>query len=93
MGGHRFVVAALLLLVAACGNNPPTVIDGSSPATFERSAAEARRDIPDADRLVYDAALKNPPGARYGDTQLEKDELARQVYHGMTGRQVVDAGR
>ena len=88
----RAAVAALLLL-AACGGGDPTIIDGTSREAFERTAAAARRDLPDADRLAYDAALKNPPGARYGDTQAEKDALARQSYHGMTASQVVDEGR
>jgi hypothetical protein len=88
----RAAVAALFLL-AACGGGQPTIIDGTSKETFERTAAAARRDLPDADRLAYDAALKNPPGARYGDTQVEKDELAREAYHGMTASQVVAADR
>ena len=88
----RAAVAALLLL-AACGGGDPTIIDGTSREAFERTAAAARRDLPDADRLAYDAALKNPPGARDGDTQAEKDALARQSYHGMTASQVVDEGR
>ncbi len=84
---------AAFLLIAACGGVQPTIIDGSSKEAFERTAATARRDLPDAERLPYDAALKNPPGARYGDTQMAKDAPARQVYHGMTAGQVVDAGR
>ena len=84
----RAAVAALLLL-AACGGGQPTIIDGTNPESFERTAAAARRDLPDADRLAYDAALMNPPGTRYGDTQAEKDALARQMYHGMTATQVV----
>lgn len=89
MGEHRFAVAALLLLAAACGNRQPTVIDGSSTAAFKRSAAEARRDIPDADRLVYDTALMNPPGKRYGVNEAETAALARVVYDGMTARDIV----
>lgn len=85
----RLVPAALLLLAAACGNKQATVIDGASPAAFERSAAEARRDIPDADRLVYDTALMNPPGKRYGDSETETAALARLVYNGMTAAEVV----
>lgn len=86
-------VAAALLLLAACGGGQPTIIDGSSKEVFERTSAAARRDLPDADRLGYDAALKTPPGSRYGDTQIEKDTLARRAYHGMTARQVIDSGR
>jgi hypothetical protein len=84
----RAAVAAILLL-AACGGGEPTIIDGSSEESFERTAAAARRDLPDADRLVYDAALKTPPGSRYGDTQMEKDARARQLYDGMTAQQVL----
>jgi hypothetical protein len=82
--------AAALLLLAACGAKQPTVIDGSSPEAFERTTEAARRDLPDAERLDYDAALKSPPGTRYGDTPAERDALAREVYNGMTARQVVD---
>jgi hypothetical protein len=83
-------VAAALLFLAACGGRQPTVIDGSSPDAFERTTQAARRDLPDAERLAYDAALKDPPGARFGDTPMQKDALARQAYNGMTARQVVD---
>ena len=77
-------------MLAACGARQPTVIDGSSEASFERTTELARRDLPDADRLDYDAALKKPPGTRYGDTEASTAALARQTYDGMTARQVVD---
>lgn len=89
---RRWLVAALALSSAACAESP-TVIDGSSPDAFESSVAEARRDIPDADRLDYDAAIKNPPGKRFGDSEAEVEALARQVYDGMTGKQVVAGHR
>ena len=85
------LAAGLLVLAAACGKQP-TVIDGSSPEAFASTAAEARRDIPDADRLDYDAALKNPPGRRFGDTPAEVEALAREVYDGKTARQVLEIG-
>ncbi len=88
----RAAVAAFFLL-AACGDGRSTIIDGASKEAFERTAAAARRDLPDADRLDYDAALKNPPGARYGQTQTEKDALARQMYNGMTAHEVIGSGR
>ena len=79
----------LLLFAAACGQEP-TVIDGSSRQAFEETTAQARRDIPDADRLDYDSALKNPPGRRYGQTEAEIETIARETYNGMTAREVVD---
>ena len=89
----RAVAAAVALLAAACGNSQPTVIDGSSPGQFEATAAQARRDLPDADRLDFDRALKNPPGRRYGLTETEIEQLARQSYDGKTAREVLDEGR
>jgi hypothetical protein len=83
-------VAAALLLLAACGAKQPTVIDGSTAQAFEVTSQAARRDLPDADRLAYDRAIKNPPGKSFGDSEAEVAALARQVYDGMTARQVVD---
>ena len=82
--------AALIMLAAACGNKEPTIIDGSSKESFVRTTEQARRDIPDADRLDYDTALKNPPGKSFGDSEAEVTELARQTYNGMTAEQVID---
>ena len=86
----RAAAAALIMLAAACGNKEPTVIDGSSKEAFVRTTEQARRDIPDADRLDYDTALKNPPGKSFGDSEAEVAELARQTYNGMTAEQVID---
>ena len=89
----KAAAAAVALLAAACGNHEPTIINGASPAVFEETAAQARRDLPDADRLDFDTALKHPPGRRYGQTEAETQLLARETYNGMTAREVVDAGR
>ena len=74
------------LALAACSDKPPTVIDGSSPHAFERTAARARGDIPDADRLVFDRALKTVGGRWHA---ADPDELARVTFNGMTAQQVV----
>ena len=87
----RSAAAALLLLTPACGQEA-TVIDGSSSQAYQETSARARRDIPDADRLDYDTALKNPAGRRYGQTEAEIEAIARETYNGMTAREVVDAG-
>ena len=86
-----FAAALLVILASACGNKEPTIIDGSSTEAFAETTAQARRDIPDADRLDFDAALKRPPGSRYGDTEAETEALAREVYNGMTAEQVLEA--
>lgn len=86
------MAAALVVLtvVAAC-SKAPTVIDGTSPAAFEKTTEKARRDLPIKDRLAFDAALRNPGGRRFGQNDVEA--LARQAYHGMTADDVVADAR
>ena len=74
------------VLVAACGEKEPTVIDGSSAESFERTTAEARSDLPDSDRLVFDRAIRTVGGRRHS---ADPEELARVTFDGMTARQVV----
>ena len=84
------VAFAVLAVLSAC-SKAPTVIDGTTPATFEKSAEKARRDLPIKDRLVFDAALKNPGGRRYGNNDMQS--LAREAYSGMTAFDVVADAR
>ena len=79
------VLAALLL--AACQGREPTVIDGNSAESYERTVAAARRDLPDADRLAFDRAIKTIGGRRY--LTRDPDALARVTFDGMTAAQVV----
>lgn len=83
--GLRAALAALLL-AGAC-SKAPTIIDGSSPQLFEETTRKARRDLPIKDRLVFDAALHNPGGRRFGGE--DADTRARQAYHGMTAFDVI----
>jgi hypothetical protein len=76
-----------LLLVAGCGQQKPVVIDGSSRESFERTTAEARRQLPDADRLVFDRALRTVGGRRMAAP--DEAALARVTFDGMTAHQVV----
>ena len=78
-----------LLLVSACDATEPTVIDGTSPESFERTTREARRDIPDADRLVFDRALRTIGGRRHAVRDAEA--LARVSFDGRTAGEVVAA--
>jgi hypothetical protein len=75
------------LLLAACSDRPPTVIDGSSPQAFERTTAEARRQLPDADRLLFDRAIRTIGGRRH--SERDPAALARVTFDGMTAAQVV----
>ena len=84
----RWSAGALLLSVAACSARPPTVIDGSSQERFELTSAQARRDIPDADRLLFDRALRTVGGRRMAER--DTDALARVTFNGMTAAQVVE---
>ena len=75
------VFAALL---AGCGPQQPVVIDGSSQQSFERTAAEARRQLPDAERLVFDRALRTVGGRRMANRDTQA--LARVTFDGMTAQ-------
>jgi hypothetical protein len=75
-----------MLLLAACSAQEPTVIDGSSPQAFEATVKQARRDLPDADRLVFDTALRTIGGRRHS---ADPQALARVTFDGMTAAQVV----
>lgn len=77
----------LLAVLASCERPEPTVIDGSSPQAFERTTQQARRDLPDADRLHFDRALRTVGGRWHGARDQER--LARQSFDGMTAEEVV----
>ncbi len=77
-----------MLMLAACSEGEPIVIDGSSPEAFERTTSEARRDLPDADRLVFDRALRTIGGRQH--SARDQDKLARVTFDGMTGAQMVE---
>jgi hypothetical protein len=83
----RAVAAALLLLLGACERERSVVIDGSSPQAFERTTAEARRQLPDAERLLFDRAIHTVGGRRHAER--DPAALARVTFDGMTADQVV----
>ena len=82
----RAVALSLAFVLAGCGKTEPTVINGSSQESFEQTAKAARRDIPDADRLVFDRAIRTIGGRRHS---ADPDALARVTFNGMTGAEVV----
>ncbi|MDQ3483098.1 MAG: hypothetical protein M3448_06810 [Pseudomonadota bacterium] len=84
----RAFAAFAMLMLAACSEAEPTVIDGSSPESFERTTSEARRDLPDADRLLFDRALRTIGGRQH--SARDPDQLARVTFDGMTAAEVID---
>ena len=83
----RWLPAIVALGLAAACSKTPTVIDGSSPETFAETTEKARRDLPIKERLIFDAALHNPGGLRFGNK--DPKAMAREAYHGMTAFDVV----
>ena len=84
---RRAFPALLILLAGACSDSEPTVIDGASQEAFERSTRQARREIPDADRLDFDRAIRGVQGRRFAADDAQA--LARVTFNGMTAKQVV----
>ncbi|MEO7188041.1 MAG: DUF6694 family lipoprotein [Sphingomicrobium sp.] len=76
-----------MIVIGACGSSEPVLIDGSSQQAFEKSAQAARRDIPDADRLIFDRAIRSISGRRHANR--DPQALARLTFDGMTAEQVV----
>jgi hypothetical protein len=81
------MVVALLLLLIACTEQSPVVIDGSSAESFDRTSAEARRQLPDAQRIVFDRALRTVGSRRY--SERDQAALARVTFDGMTATQII----
>ena len=79
--------AFLLLLLAACEKSAPVTLDGSSPQAFEKTRKAARRQIPDADRIVFDRAIRAVGGRRFANE--DPKALARTTFDGMTAAQIV----
>ena len=78
----RFAGLAALALLSACAAREPTVI----AEAFQRTTKEARRDLPDADRLLFDRALRTIGGRRHS---ADPEALARVTFDGMTAAEVV----
>jgi predicted helicase len=83
--------ALLLVFTPACEKEQPVVIDGSSQESFERTAAAARRQLPDTDRILFDRAMRTVGGRRHAER--DPAALARVTFDGMTAEQVVEDAR
>lgn len=85
------LAAALLLILSSCGSDEPVLIDGSSQEAFDESVRKARRTIPDADRLIFDRAIRTVGGRRFAER--DPQALARITFDGMTAAEVVEDQR
>ena len=82
-------LAALAIVgaLAGCSDAPPTRIDGSSAEAFARTTEKARRDLPVADRLMFDSAIATVPARRYANQ--DPAASARIAFDGLTAAEVV----
>lgn len=83
----RGAILAGAFALAACSDAEPVRIDGSSPKKFEESVAAARSDLPYADRLTFDRAIRTIGGRRHANR--EPDALARLTFDNMTAAEIV----
>jgi PBP1b-binding outer membrane lipoprotein LpoB len=81
------LISTVALLLAGCSPQQETVIDGSSPEEFAKTAKQARRDLPVTDRLAFDTALRTIGGRRHA--VRDPDALARTTFNGMTAAEIV----
>ena len=87
----RLAAFALVAGLAGCSEAAPTRIDGSSAQAFARTTTAARRDLPVADRLMFDSAIATMPSRRYADH--DPQAKARVAFDGMTAADVVATER
>lgn len=81
------MLAALTFLPGCESQQQPVVVDGSSAQAFERTVADARRQLPDGARLTFDRAIRTVGGRRMATRDTAA--LARVTFDGMTAREVV----
>jgi hypothetical protein len=84
---RRAAAIAALLISSACAQQDPTIVDGSSTEAFDRTTEQARRDLPAADRLAYDRALRTVGGRSF--SARDPAALARVTFDGMTAAEIV----
>lgn len=88
MDRRTLIAAALLASTAsACQQQQKVRLDGSSEAAFAQTTTLARRQIPDADRLIFDRAIRTVGGRRLAERDARA--LARVTFDGMTAEEVV----
>ncbi|MCK8458232.1 hypothetical protein [Sphingomonas faeni] len=88
------ILLSACLLVSACGvgASAPTVIDGSSAATFDQTLRAAKADLGPKDRLKFEAALSEFKARTFAkaNSRQEYQRLLRKGLDGLTAPRVVD---
>lgn len=85
------IVIACSLVIACSENKAPTVIDGSSEASFESTLAAARRDVGPKDRIKLEAAIREFQAQMFAkaDNRQEYQRLVREGMDGLTAPGIV----
>lgn len=87
------LLPSICLILSACGlgNTSPAVIDGSSPAAFDRTLGAAKADLGPRDRLKFEAALTEFKAHMFAkaDSRVEYQRLVRDGLDGLTAPQIV----
>ena len=88
----RLSLVSLCLILSACGGaTSPTVIDGSSQATYKATLKAARGDVGPADRIKLEAAIHEHEARMFAkaDNRQEYQKLVRQGMDGLTAPAIV----
>ncbi|MDB5685218.1 MAG: hypothetical protein JWM75_2916 [Sphingomonas bacterium] len=90
---RRLFPLAACIALAACsfGQDEPTVIDGSSQATFDETLGAARRELGPNDRVKFEAALTEFRAQMFAkaDSRAEYQRLIREGMDGLTAPRIV----
>jgi hypothetical protein len=88
------ILLSACLLATACGvgDSAPTVIDGSSAATFDQTLSAAKADLGPKDRVKFEAALSEFKARAFAkaDSRQEYQMLLRKGLNGLTAPRIVD---
>lgn len=91
---RTLILLPACLVASACGVGPsaPTVIDGTSAATFDRTLSAAKADLGPKDRLKFEAALSEFKARTFAraDSRQEYQRLLRKGLNGLTAPRIVD---
>jgi hypothetical protein len=85
------LAACLSLTACGSGETSPTVIDGSSKASYEQTLGQAKRDLGAKDRLKFEAALTEFKARMFAraNTRTDYEHMVREGMDGLTAPAIV----